>query len=137
MESILENLKIHINQAANRLETLKTLTKLLLQEIESLAKISPLKDYQSEEKTINLNDSVQRYEIALICSALFQANGNQSKAAKMLEVNTTTLHSKIRRYDIDSLNIPDNFQLVEAPTKSNGNGANLERFHANKNRNNV
>jgi transcriptional regulator with GAF, ATPase, and Fis domain len=104
MELILENSKIH-NQSANRLEALKTLTKLLLHEIESLAEISPAKGNQPNEKAINLNDSVQRYEVTLICNALLEAHGNQSKAAKKLGMKTTTLHAKIRRYEIDSLSL--------------------------------
>jgi transcriptional regulator with GAF, ATPase, and Fis domain len=104
MELILENLKIQ-NQAANRLEALKTLTKLLLHEIESLAEISPSKGDQPKEKAINLNDSVQRYEVTLICNALLEAHGNQRKAAKMLGMKGSTLHAKIRRYEIESLNL--------------------------------
>jgi len=113
MELILENSKIH-NQAASRLEALKTLTKLLLHEIESLAEISPLKGDQPEEKAINLNDSVQRYEITLICNALLETHGNQSKAAKNLGMKNTTLHAKIRRYEIDSLNLFGQFPTVES-----------------------
>jgi transcriptional regulator with GAF, ATPase, and Fis domain len=105
MELISENLKMH-NQAADRLEALKTLTKLLLHEIESLAEISPSKDDESTVgKAINLNDRVERYEVNLICNALLEAHGNQRKAAKKLGTKTSTLHAKIQRYGIDSLNL--------------------------------
>jgi DNA-binding NtrC family response regulator len=104
MELILENLKIR-NHAANRLEALKTLTKLLLHEIESLAEAAPSKGEQAEEKAINLHDRVQRYEVTLICNALLECQGNQRKAAKKLGMKTSTLHAKIRRYEIDSLNL--------------------------------
>ena len=104
MELILENSNIQ-SQAANRLEAVKTLTKLLLHEIESLAEISLPNAGQPEQKPINLNDSVQRYEVTLICNALLESRGNQSKAAKKLGMKTTTLHAKIRRYEIDSLNL--------------------------------
>jgi transcriptional regulator with GAF, ATPase, and Fis domain len=113
MELILENSKVY-NQAANRLEAVKTLTKLLLHEIENLAEISPVKVDQPEEKPINLNDSVQRYEITLICNALLETQGNQSKAAKKLGMKNTTLHSKIRRYEIDSLNLFGQFPAGES-----------------------
>ena len=109
MELILENLKTR-DQAANRLEALKTLTKLLLHEIESLAEISPSKSTQANEKAINLNDSVQRYEATLICNALLETHGNQRKAAKNLGMKTSTLHAKIRRYEIDSLNLFGQFR---------------------------
>jgi DNA-binding NtrC family response regulator len=119
MELILENLKTQ-NQTANRLEALKTLTKLLLHEIESLAEISHLKSNQPEEKkAINLNDSVQRYEVTLICNALLECGGNQSKAAKKLGMKTTTLHAKIRRYEIDSLNLFGQFTDDENLAENN------------------
>lgn len=113
MELILENLKMN-NQAANRLEALKTLTKLLLYEIENLAAISPAKEDQPKEKATNLNDSVQRFEITLICNALLESHGNQSRAAKKLGMKSTTLHSKIRRYEIDSLNLFGQIQTDES-----------------------
>lgn len=116
MELILEDLKIH-NQAANRLEALKTLTKLLLHEIESLAEISLPKGNQPEEKAINLNDSVQRYEVTLICNALLESHGNQRKAAKILGMKGSTLHAKIRRYEIDSLNIIGQSLTGERPNE--------------------
>ena len=103
MESILENLKSS-NPVGNRIEALKTLTKLLLHEVESLEEIAPSKNILNAGAVINLNDQVQRYEVTLICKALLEAQGNQSKAAKKLGVKNTTLHAKIRRYEIDSLN---------------------------------
>lgn len=119
MELISENLKIH-NQAANRLEALKTLTKLMLHEIESLAEISPLKSNEPPtEKGINLNDRVQRYEVTLICNALLEANGNQRKAAKNLGTKTSTLHAKIQRYGIDSLNLFGQFANDDDPGADN------------------
>ncbi len=77
MELILENFKGQ-NPVAGRIEALKTLTKLLLYEVESLAEISPAKTNQTPNETINLNDQVQRYEIDLICKALVSVKGNQS-----------------------------------------------------------
>lgn len=110
MELILENLKSH-NPVANRIEALKTLTKLLLHEVESLAEISPSKNYQAAEGRINLTDKVQRYEIKLICNALLSVNGNQSRAAEMLGMRPTTLHAKIKRYEIDSFSLAGQFSM--------------------------
>jgi DNA-binding NtrC family response regulator len=87
----------------NRIEALKALTKLILHEVESLEEISPAKTVESEEATINLPDKVQRYEANLIRHALFSVNGNQSKAARKLGMKITTLHAKIKRYDIESI----------------------------------
>ena len=104
MELVLENLKIH-NLVGNRIEALKTLTKLLLREVESLEEISPSENTLNAESVINLNDKVQRYEINLICTALLESRGNQSKAAKKLGMKNSTLHAKIRRFEIDSCNL--------------------------------
>lgn len=93
------------NPAANRIEALKTLTKLLLHEVELLEEISPFKNFQNPDGTISLTDKVQRYEASLICNALLSANGNQRRAAKILGMKTTTLHAKIKRYEIDSFNL--------------------------------
>jgi transcriptional regulator with GAF, ATPase, and Fis domain len=108
MEFILENLNRN-NTVANRIEALKTLTKLLLHEVESLSEISPTQNRQTEKTDINLNEKVQQYEINLICNAMLAANGNQRQAAKTLGMKTTTLHAKIKRYEIDSLNITGQF----------------------------
>jgi DNA-binding NtrC family response regulator len=93
------------NSVGNRIEALKALTKLLLHEVESLEEISPSKIVKKEDFKINLPDKVQRYETDLICNALISVNGNQSKAAKILGVKNTTLHAKIKRYDIDSISV--------------------------------
>ncbi len=108
MELILENLKSH-NPVGNRIEALKTLTKLLLREVESLEEIAPVKNVQAAGVNINLNDKVQRFEVNLICNALLEAQGNQRKAAKKLGMKSSTLHAKIRRYEIDSLNLYGRF----------------------------
>jgi DNA-binding NtrC family response regulator len=112
MELILENFKGQ-NPVADRIEALKTLTKLLLYEVESLAEISPAKTNRVTAGTINLNDQVQRYEIDLICKALVSVKGNQSKAAKMLGMNPTTLHAKLKRYEIATLNFIGQFSANE------------------------
>ncbi len=104
MGLILENYNGQ-NSIGNRIEALKALTKLLLHEVESLEEISPSKNISKEGLEINLPDKVQRYETDLICNALLSVNGNQSKAAKILGVKNTTLHAKIKRYDIDSINV--------------------------------
>lgn len=104
MELTLENLKSP-NLVGNRIEALKALTKLLLHEVESLEEITPSKSTSIAGPVINLNAEVQRYEMKLICNALLEAHGNQSKAAQKLGMKCSTLHAKIRRYEIDSLNL--------------------------------
>lgn len=50
---------------------------------------------------LNFYEEVQRYEIELIQWALRQANGNQSAAARLLQIRTTTLNNMIKRYHIN------------------------------------
>jgi DNA-binding NtrC family response regulator len=51
---------------------------------------------------INFYDEVRRFEIDLIRRALDQTGGHQSRAARLLGLNATTLNSKIKTYNIPS-----------------------------------
>ncbi|HEX8098434.1 MAG TPA: helix-turn-helix domain-containing protein, partial [Pyrinomonadaceae bacterium] len=50
---------------------------------------------------INFYDEVRRFEIELIRRALEQTGGHQSRAARLLGMNATTLNSKIKTYNIN------------------------------------
>ena len=50
---------------------------------------------------INFYDQVRRFEIDLIRRALDQTGGHQSRAARLLGMNATTLNSKIKTYNIN------------------------------------
>ena len=50
---------------------------------------------------INFYDQVRRFEIDLIRRALEQTGGHQSRAARLLGMNATTLNSKIKTYRIN------------------------------------
>ena len=52
------------------------------------------------EKGIDFYDSVARYEIQLIESALEVAGGRQNRAAKLLNMRTSTLCSKMKQLNI-------------------------------------
>lgn len=45
---------------------------------------------------VNFYEEVKRFEIDLICRALDQTGGHQSRAARLLGLNATTLNSKIK-----------------------------------------
>jgi DNA-binding NtrC family response regulator len=49
---------------------------------------------------INFYDEVRRFEIDVIRRALDQTGGHQSRAARLLGMNATTLNSKIKTYNI-------------------------------------
>ncbi len=45
-------------------------------------------------------EEVRRFEVALIQRALKQTGGNQARAARLLNLKQTTLHEKIKRYNV-------------------------------------
>jgi transcriptional regulator with GAF, ATPase, and Fis domain len=49
---------------------------------------------------ISFYDEVRRFEIELISQALRRAHGKQAAAARLLGLNATTLHSKIKQYQM-------------------------------------
>jgi DNA-binding NtrC family response regulator len=49
---------------------------------------------------IDLEQEISRYEIELIKRALQLTGGHQSRAARLLRMNPTTLNSKIKKYGI-------------------------------------
>jgi Response regulator containing CheY-like receiver, AAA-type ATPase, and DNA-binding domains len=51
-------------------------------------------------KGVNFYDEVRKFEIDLIRRALEQTGGHQSRAARLLGLNATTLNSKIKSYNI-------------------------------------
>jgi len=59
-------------------------------------------EYIDLSRGINFYDEVRRFEIDLIRRALDQTGGHQSRAARLLGLNATTLNSKIKTYNIPS-----------------------------------
>ena len=80
----------------NRLSALREVALTLLREVESLRITEPV----NLSRKVRLSDEVQRFEVDLSCSALSRTAGNQTRAARLLGVNLTTLNSKIKRYKI-------------------------------------
>jgi DNA-binding NtrC family response regulator len=56
--------------------------------------------YFSSSGQINFYEEIKKFEISLISQALEKTGGNQSQAARLLGLNTTTLNSKIQLYQI-------------------------------------
>jgi DNA-binding NtrC family response regulator len=52
------------------------------------------------QPNVDFYEEVRRFEVRLIRRALERTNGNQSQAAKLLKLNQTTLHGKIKQYGI-------------------------------------
>ena len=81
----------------SNLNLIKTLAKSLILEIDSLKDNNEI---QIEEKNFNLGERVREFEIKMIKAALIKTAGNQRRAARLLGVKGTTLHYKIKHYDI-------------------------------------
>ena len=84
-----------------QLETLKSLSSLLVREVESLEQEHERAQNGLTSKNINLHEEVQRFEANLIRHALILAGGVQTKAAKMLGLKNSTLSLKIKRHSIN------------------------------------
>lgn len=80
----------------DQIKSLREITLSLLSELESLGSLT----VPPPETSLNLDDEVRRFEIALIRAALIKTKGNQAKAARLLGVKHTTLNAKIKRYQL-------------------------------------
>jgi transcriptional regulator with GAF, ATPase, and Fis domain len=79
-----------------QIRLLKVLVAELHQQLESLVEVKT----PSVEDGISFYDEVSRFEIELIKQALTLVNGHQFRAAKLLNLKTSTLGAKIKRYRI-------------------------------------
>ena len=75
---------------------LKSVAHALLREAEP----SGMHHHTPSNGQLHFYDEVRRFEIDLIESALVQAGGKQKLAARLLDMKTSTLHSKIKVYNI-------------------------------------
>ena len=83
-------------------DQLVTLAKALASEIETLkAELDNDQSHIKPSAGIDFYDEVERYEIALISSALDQCGGNQRRAAKLLHLKSTTLNAKMKHYGLN------------------------------------
>lgn len=78
------------------LQMLKAMTVTLSKAIHALESAQP----QSIAPGTNFYEEVGRFEVTLIQKALQQTGGNQAQAARLLGLNQTTLHGKIKHYGI-------------------------------------
>ena len=83
----------------SNLNLIKTLALSLISEIDLLKDENKI---NINEKNFNLNEKVRELEIKMIKAALIKTAGNQQRAARLLGVKATTLHYKIKHYNIKS-----------------------------------
>jgi two-component system response regulator AtoC len=68
----------------------------------------PLSDIVSGDITKSLKEAQMEFERGYILKALQKVNGNQSKAAELLQINRTTLIAKIKQLGIKQNKLPNN-----------------------------
>jgi len=83
-----------------KIDQLVTLAKALANEIGTL-KAELQNNSRSVDDGIDFYGEVERYEIELIRTALNQCGGNQTQAAKLLHLKSTTLHAKMKHYGLN------------------------------------
>lgn len=86
-----------------RVKQLFSLAKELSGEVEALR--AEIRNDRTGKVELNQNGidfygEVERYEIELINSALNKTGGNQSRAAKLLQMKSTTLNAKMKHYGL-------------------------------------
>ena len=84
-------------------DQLVVLAQALAREIETLkAELSndDINRIDFRNDCIDFYDEVERYEIELIRTALNQCGGNQTRAAKLLHLKSTTLNAKMKHYGL-------------------------------------
>lgn len=86
----------------NSLESLANLSLMLAREIEALKAAQTNFGFKDKNQKVSFEKVVKNFEIGLIRNALIQSNGNQLRAAELLELKPTTLNAKIKRYGIKS-----------------------------------
>lgn len=100
---------LRTGRRANRLELLASAALALEQAASALSREALVEEWYSLDirDGIDLYQEVRRFETYLINRALREAGGSQTKAARLLGLNKTTLHEKIKRYQIDYRPTPE------------------------------
>lgn len=62
-------------------------------------------EVDTQKNEINLKEASNQVERQVIIDALYKANFNKSKAAKILNIDRKTLYNKINKFEIDTNNI--------------------------------
>lgn len=94
------------DNSAESILKLRRLIVDLINEVESLDhSYLPITEAFSSEacESIRFYEEVKRFEIALIKAALQRSNGHQLRAARLLNLNPSTLNSKIKQYNLRHL----------------------------------
>jgi|SRR5678815_2014569 DNA-binding NtrC family response regulator len=98
---------IHKDNSADSILKLRQLISSLIYEVDSLDRsfVPMTEPFFTAESggDICFYEEVTRFEIALIKAALRRTNGHQVRAARLLNLNPSTLNAKIRQYELKHL----------------------------------
>ena len=94
------------SELESHVQQLTQLARALASEIEALQRELSFgrtldRQIDFENDGIDFYDEVERYEIELIKSALEKCGGNQSRAARLLGLKSTTLNAKLKHYGLN------------------------------------
>ena len=94
------------SELKGRVQQLTQLARALASEIETLQRelsSDRIRDRQIDfdNDGIDFYDEIELYEIELIKSALAKCSGNQSRAARLLHLKSTTLNAKMKHYGLN------------------------------------
>ena len=90
-----------------QIESIKSITSLLLRKIEALERELPEMAMEPSKKGSNLYDVITSFEKKLIRDALRTTNWSQKRAAQVLGIKATTLNAKMKRYEINAKSFGD------------------------------
>lgn len=79
-----------------KLNIMKEIALVLVEEIEALGFVRSV----NLRRGINIHEEMRIYEIHLLQSALERTGGHRTKAAQILGISLTTLHNKLKRFNI-------------------------------------
>ncbi len=86
-----------------KLKVMKEIALVLVEEIEALGYVRSV----NISRGIKLHEEMRMFEVHLVQSALERTGGHQTKAARLLGINLTTLHNKLKRLNISLDNLID------------------------------
>jgi|SRR5438876_3424247 len=95
----------------NKVAALRRLALQILRELQTLSEIQNANGLSGKvnlEGSVDFYEEVSRFEIDLIKGALQITAGHQAQAAQLLNLNATTLNSKIKHHKIS---LDDFFQI--------------------------
>lgn len=97
---LLDQLEVHETVSEEvlkrRLDLMREIVSMLADEIEALGFVRSINIRQG----IDMHDEMRRFEVHLVQSALERTGGHLTNAARLLGINLTTLHNKIKRLNI-------------------------------------